>query len=99
MDLSFLTGLLGLILTACGIATFFYKVWSALSARLRVNKARIDDLKNGIDAHDAVLDEIIYYLSRPEEDKNIPFNNRAASRTLRKKALEDYESRNTSGFD
>lgn len=99
MNLSFLTGLLGLILTACGIATFFYKVWCALSARLRVNKARIEDLKQGIDAHDEVLDEIIYYLSLPEEEKKIPFNNRSALKNLRRKASENYESRNTSGFN
>jgi hypothetical protein len=99
MSISSLTGLLGLVLAACGIATFFYKVWSALSARLRVNRARIDDLHDGVQAHDEVLDEIIYYLSLPEEEKKkTPFNNRAALKNLRRKAAENYESRNTSGF-
>jgi hypothetical protein len=99
MNLPFLTGLLGLIFTACGIATFFYKVWCVISSRLRVNKARIEDLKEGIDAHDAVIDEIIYYLSLSEEEKKIPFNNRAALKNLRRKAAENYDSRNTSGFN
>lgn len=100
MSISFLTALLGLILTSCGIVTFFYQVWGALSSRLRVNKARIEDLKLGIDAHDEVLDEIIYYLGLPEEErKKTPFNNRSALRNLRRKASENYDSRNTSGFN
>jgi hypothetical protein len=95
-----ISSVLGVILTSCGIATFFYKVWSALSSRLRVNKARIEDLKQGIDAHNEVLDEIIYYLSLPEEERQrTPFNNRAALKNLRRQASENYESRNTSGFN
>ena len=97
--MSFLTGLLGLILTACGIATFFYKVWAALSARLRANRARIEDLHDGMKAHDEVLDEIIYYLSLSEEEKKkTPFNNRLALKNLRRNAAENYDSRHTSGF-
>jgi hypothetical protein len=94
-----LTAILGLILTACGIATFCYKVWRAIGARLGVNGARIEALKEGFDAHEEVLDEIIYYLSLPDADKKIPFNHRAALKNLRRKAVENYESRNTSGFN
>lgn len=93
-----LSSLLGLTLTVCGILTFAYKVWSALSARLGANKARIDDLREGVAAHDEVLDEIIYYLSLPEKERPV-FNNRSALKNLRRKALENYDSRNTSGFN
>lgn len=99
MSLSLLSAYLGLILSTCGIATFFYKIWCAFGARVRANQARISDLKDGIDAHDEVLDEIIYYLGLPEEErKKTPFNNRAALKNLRRKVSENFESRNTSGF-
>lgn len=97
MNLSFLSVLLGLVLTICGIITFGYKAWSWLSGRLGANKARMDDLKKGFEAHDEVLDEIIYHLSLPELDR-MPFNSRAALKNLRRKTIEDYDSRNTSGF-
>lgn len=99
MSISFLGTLLGLILTGCGIATFLYKVWRTLSARLRANKARIDDLEKGVDGHDEILDEIIYHLSLSEEERKTPFNNRAALKNLRRKATENYDARNTSGFN
>jgi hypothetical protein len=99
MSISSLSALLGLILAACGIVTFLYKVWRALSARLGVNGARIAALKEGFDAHDEVIDEIIYYLSLPEEDKKIPFNDRVALKNLRRKAAENYDGKNTSGFN
>jgi hypothetical protein len=92
------SSILGLILTACGILTFAYKVWAEFSSRLGANKARVDDLREGLEAHDEVLDEIIYYLSIPEKDRP-PFNNRAALKNLRRKTLENYDSRNTSGFN
>jgi hypothetical protein len=99
MDMSFLSTLLGLILAGCGIATFLYKVWRALSARLGVNGARIEALKEGFDVHDQVIDEIIYHLSLPEEERRkIPFNTRAALKNLRRKAAENYDGKNTSGF-
>ena len=99
MDISSLSALLGLVLACCGIATFAYKVWRALSARLGVNGARIEALKEGFDVHDQVLDEIIYYLSLPEEERRIPFNNRTGLKKLRQKAAENYDGKNTSGFN
>jgi hypothetical protein len=98
MDISSLSTLLGLILATCGITTFLYKVWRALTTKLRANKARIDDLEEGVKGHDEILDEIIYHLSLPEESK-IPFNNRAALKNLRRRATENHDSRNTSGFN
>jgi len=94
-----ISGLLGLVLTGCGIATFFYKVWRTVSSRLRANKARIDDLEEGLNGHTEILDEVIYYLSLPAEERKIPFNNRAALKNLRRKATENYDARNTSGFN
>ena len=100
MNISNLNAWIGLIVGCTVLATFFYKVWKTLSARLGANKARIEDLKQGVDAHDEILDEIIYYLALPEQERSkTPFNNRAALKNLRRKASENYETRNTSGFN
>jgi len=91
--------LLGTILAVCGSLTFIHKVWSLQTARHEANKARMDDLKDGVEAHDKILDEIIYYLSLSEAEKKIPFNSRSAWKNLRRKAMDNYNARNTSGFD
>ena len=91
--------ILGATLAVCGIITFVLKMWSLQTARHSANKARMDDLKEGVEAHDKILDEIIYYLSLPEADKKTPFNSRSAWKNLRRKAMDNYDARNTSGFD
>jgi DNA-binding protein H-NS len=89
------------IVGVCTILGCVYKLWSILDARHQASKARMDDIQNAMDAYDKLFDEVIYYLSLPEEKKQVPFNSRSAWRTLKRRAQakENYESRHTSGFE
>jgi hypothetical protein len=90
---------LGAVVALCTIVGFIYRAWTLQTARHEANKARMDDLKNGVEAHDKILDEIIFYLSLPESERKLPFNSRSAWKTLKRKAFDNYDGRNTSGFE
>jgi len=90
------------IATIVGVFTIvaaLYKLWALADARHQANRKRMDDIQDAMDAYDKLFDEVIFYLSLPEEQRKQPFNSRSAWRTLRRKAKENYESRHTSGFE
>jgi|ERR671933_1123757 hypothetical protein len=98
MNVSNLNTWLGLIGGGCAVATFLFKVWKTLNAAVETNKKRTQDLNERFDAQDMAIDEIIYYLSS-EEGRKTPFNSSISLRNLRRKAIENYDGRNTSGFN
>lgn len=94
VDLTVLSVALSMVVAAFSIATSLWKITKLVVAKSRAQQARIDSLNTTVRSLAEELNEVVFYLSLPEEERG-KFHIRKGLRRITKESMDDYNDEHT----
>ena len=94
LDLTLISVALSAVVAAFSIATSLWKITKLVVAKSRAQEARINHLHTAVKALKEDHQDVIYYLSLPEEKRGV-FYSRRGTRTIANDSLRDYNEEHT----